>query len=112
KAHEEFARRCAFEFHDVVDSGECSQNFGALAGRSYGARWAVPGRPVARRQPRANRCIVLNHNYEDVAEGNRVLKEPDVTRMQQVETAARAHHSLAGAFPLAPVGNQLTLRYD
>ena len=55
---------------------------------------------------------LLNQNYEDVAEGVRVLKEPDVTRVQQVETAACAHHPLPGAFPLAPVGNQLTLRYD
>ena len=32
--------------------------------------------------------------------------------MEQVETAARAHYSLASAFPAAPVGNQFNLRND
>ena len=32
--------------------------------------------------------------------------------VEQVERAARAHHSLASAFPLAPVEIQLTLRND
>ena len=109
---EEFARRCAFEFHDVIYRGERGQNFGALSGGSDGARRTVAGRSVSRRRPRANRGIALNRDYEDVAEGFGVFKEPDMTRVQQVETAARAHHSLSGAFPLAPAGNQLTLRYD
>jgi len=34
-----------------------------------------------------------------------VLEEPDVTGVEQVETAARAHYSLPGAFPLAPAEN-------
>jgi len=41
-----------------------------------------------------------------------VLKKPNVTGVQQVETAARTHYSLSGAFPLAPAGNHLTLRND
>jgi hypothetical protein len=41
-----------------------------------------------------------------------VLEKPDVTAVQQVETAVRAHYSLPGALPLAPDGNQFTLRDD
>ena len=41
-----------------------------------------------------------------------MLEKTNVTGVQQVETAARAHYSLSGALPLAPAGNQLTLRND
>ncbi len=41
-----------------------------------------------------------------------MFEKPNVTGAQQVETAARTHYSLPGAFPLAPAGNQVTLRND
>ncbi len=112
-AHEEFARRCALEFRRRSRRRRVQPEFRharrqELSG-AQGRSWRDPLPDADRARTAASLSIATTRmSPREFA----CSRKPDVTRVQQVETAARAHHSLPGAFPLAPVGNQLTLRND
>ena len=109
QAREEPHRGFALDDGHEVDGRKSGQNFSAFRRRVEGARRGVP---VLLREARANRFVAFDRNDQDVPEGARLFEEPRVSRMQQVETAARAHYSPPGVFPPTPEGNQFSLRND
>jgi len=56
--------------------------------------------------------VILHGDHQEVAIRARLLEKANMPGVQQVERAARAHHSPAVAFPFAPAENRFALRDD
>lgn len=110
---EKSRQRRIVELDYVIDGGKCCENFGSFGGGSERAQldtafWRIDGAGPIRRGSESR--VAFHSDYEYCAKGARLIEKTDVARVEQVKTAARAHHSLAVAFPLPPAENQLSLR--
>jgi len=95
----------AVEHHGAINASERGEDLGAFHG---GCGW--PG--GIRRGVTVNATVNTggNTNNQYVSQRARLLEEPNVTGMQQVKAAERAHYHLAVVLPPTPAGSQLRLR--
>jgi len=110
---EKIRQRHIVELDYVIDRRKCCENFGSFGGGSERAQddtafWRIDG-AGAIRGGSESRVAFHSHN-EYCAKDARLIEKTDVAGVEQVKTAARAHYSLAVAFPLPPAENQLSLR--